>query len=120
MVGLATDQAAKVQDNTLSLVALTKDGHVGVLEGRELLLVAFPLTLKLLSDLLLKYQGLKSIVTLLLGARKAGSEASCIILLLVDETSKTSVLTLVILDLDLEILSLFGELLCKCLEFEEL
>ncbi len=31
VVGLATDQAAKVQDNTLSLVSLAKDGHVGVL-----------------------------------------------------------------------------------------
>lgn len=57
---------------------------------------------------------------MLLGARKAGGQASCIILLLVDETSKTSVLTLVILNLDLEILSLLCELLRERLEFEEL
>ena len=57
---------------------------------------------------------------MLLGARKAGGKASRIVLLLVDEASKTSVLALVILNLDLEILSLLRELLCKCLEFEEL
>jgi hypothetical protein len=68
----------------------------------------------------LENQGLESIVTLLLGAREAGGKASRIVLLLVNETSKTSVLTLVVLNLDLEILSLFGELLCKCLEFKEL
>ena len=57
---------------------------------------------------------------MLLGTGKAGSKASCIILLLIDETSKTSVFTLVVLDLDFEVLSLLGELLSKSLEFEEL
>ena len=117
---LATDQAAEVKDNTLSFVTLTKDGQVGVLKGRQFLLVALPLTLKLFSNLLLEDKCLESIVTLLLGARKTGGKTSCIILLLVDEASKTSILTLVILNLDLEILSFFGELLSKGLEFEEL
>ena len=31
VVSLATDQAAKVQDNTLGLIPLTKYGHVSVL-----------------------------------------------------------------------------------------
>ncbi len=69
---------------------------------------------------MLEDQSLESIVTLLLGAREAGSQASCIILLLIDETSETSVLTLVILNLDLEILGLLCELLRERLEFEEL
>ena len=120
VVGLATDQAAKMQDNTLSLVTLSKDGDVGVLQSGKLLLVAFALTLKLLSNLLLQDQSLESIITLLLSAREASGETSSIVLLLVDETSETSVLTLVVLNLDLEILGLFGELLGKRLEFEKL
>ncbi len=120
MVSLATDQAAKVQDNTLGLIPLTKYGHVSVLKRRQLLFVAFPLTLKFLGNLLLKDQGLESIITLLLSAREAGCKASCVIFLLVDEASKTSVLALMVLNFDLEILGLFCELLSKCLEFEEL
>ena len=120
VVRLATDQASKVKNNTLSLITLTEDGDVGVLDSRQLLLISLPLALKLLSNLLLEDQSLESIVTLLLGAREAGGKTSGIILLLINKTSETSVLTLVVLNLDLEILSLFCELLSKGLEFEEL
>ena len=57
---------------------------------------------------------------MLLGAREASSKTSRIILLLVNETSKASVLALVVLDLDLEILGLLGELFGERLELEEL
>lgn len=69
---------------------------------------------------MLEDKGFESIVTLLFGSRKAGGETISVILLLVDETRETSVLTLVVLNLDLEILGLFGELLSESLEFEEL
>lgn len=120
MVGLAADQATQVENNPLSLITLPEDGTVGVLKSRKLLLVALALTLKLFSDLLLEDESLEGIVTLLLRSRKAGVKTSSIILLLVNETSETPVLTLVVLNLDLEILSLFGELLSERLEFEEL
>ena len=91
-----------------------------MLESRKLFLVSLPFALKFLCNFLLEDKGLESIVTLLLSSRKTSSEASGVILLLVNKTGKTSVLALVILNLDLKILSLFGELLCESLEFEEL
>lgn len=120
MVGLAADQAAKVKYNTLGLVTLSEDSRVGMLKSRQFFLVALAFTLELFGNLLLQDKSLESIVTLFLSAREAGVEASGIILLLVDETSETSVLTFVVLNLDLEILSLFGKLLSERLEFEEL
>lgn len=99
---------------------MPENSGVGVLESGQFLLVALAFTLKLFSDLLLEDESFECIVTLLLCSREARSETSCIILLLVDETSETSVLTLVILNLDFEILSLFGKLLSERLEFEEL
>jgi hypothetical protein len=120
VVGLAADQATQVENNPLSLITLSENGTVGMLESRKFLLVALALTLELLGDLLLEDEGLEGIVTLLLRSREAGGKASGIILLLVNETSETPVLTLVVLNLDLEILGLFGELLRKSLEFEEL
>ena len=120
VVSLSTDQTAEMKNHTLSLITLAENGGVGVLEGRKLLLVAFTLTLKFLSDLLLEDESFKCIVTLLLGPREAGSKAGCIILLLVNEACEASVLTLVILDLNLEVLSLLRELFGESLEFEEL
>lgn len=120
VVGLAADQATQVENNPLSLITLSENGTVGMLESRQLLLVALALALKLLGDLLLEDESLKGIVTLLLRSREAGSKTSGIILLLVNETSETPVLTLVVLNLDLEILSLLGELFRESLEFEEL
>ena len=109
-----------MKNNALGLITLSEDGCVGVLESRELLLVALSLALKLLGNLLLENKGFESIVTLLLGPREASGKTGCIVLLLVDETSETSVLTLVILNLDLEVLRLFGKLFGKSLELEEL
>ena len=120
MVGLSTDQAAQVQNNTLSLVSLSENCDIGVLESSKFLLVALSFPLKFLSNLLLQNQSLESIITLLLSSRKARSEAGRIILLLINETSKTSVFTLVVLNLDLKVLSLLGKLLGESLEFEEL
>lgn len=74
-----------MENHTLSLVTLAEDRDVGVLKGGEFLLVALTLALKLLSNFLLKNQGLESIVTLLLSTRQTDSEAGCIVLLLVDE-----------------------------------
>jgi hypothetical protein len=120
MVSLTADQAAKVKNNALSLVTLSEDGGIGVLESSEFLLVALALTLKLLCNLLLKNKGFESIVTLLLSSREAGGKTSCIVLLLVNETSEASVLTLVVLNFDLKVLSLLGQLFGESLEFEEL
>lgn len=119
-MSLAADESTKMENNTLSLVSLTEDGDVGVLKSGELLLVTLPLTLELLGNFLLKYKSFESIVALLLGAGQTSAKTSSIILLLVDKARKTSVLALVGLDLDLEILGLFGELFGESLEFEEL
>jgi hypothetical protein len=70
VVALTANQAAQVQDHTASFVTLSKDGDVGVLKLGKLLLIPLALTLKLLSNLLLKNKGLESIITLLLGASK--------------------------------------------------
>jgi len=120
VVGLAADQAAKVEYNALSFVTLSDDGNIGMLKCRKLLLVPLPFTLKLFSNFLLKDKSFKSIVTLLLSPRETSSKTSSVILLLINETSEASVLTLVILDLDLEVLGFFGELFSESLEFEEL
>lgn len=120
MVGLATDQAAEMKNDTLSLITLTKNSDIGVLQSGEFLLVAFAFALKLFGDLLLEDKRLESIITLLLSSREASSDTRSIVLLLVNETRETSVFTLVVLNLDFEILSLFGKLLSESLEFEEL
>ena len=120
MVGLSANQAAQMKNHTLSLVTLAEDGGVSVLKSREFLLVTLPLTLKFLSNFLLEDKGFESIVTLLLSSRKAGGKACGIILLLVNETSEASVLPLVVLNLDLELLSLLGKLFGESLEFEKL
>jgi hypothetical protein len=106
--------------NTLGLIALAGESTRSVLHGGELLLVPFPLAFEFLCNLLLENQSLQCIITLLLSARKTEGEAGSIILLLVDETTETSVLTLMTFDLDLEFRGLFRELLSKRLEFEEL
>ena len=119
-MGLATDQAAEMKNDTLSLITLTKNSDIGVLQSGEFLLVAFAFALKLFGDLLLEDKRLESIITLLLSSREASSDTRSIVLLLVNETRETSVFTLVVLNLDFEILSLFGKLLSESLEFEEL
>jgi hypothetical protein len=68
VVSLATDQAAKMKHNALSLVTLSENGDIGVLELRKILLVALALTFELLGNLLLENKSLKGIVTLLLSA----------------------------------------------------
>jgi hypothetical protein len=109
-----------MENNTLSFITLAEKGGVGVLKARQLLLVSLSLTFKLFSNFLLKDQSLESIITLLLSSRQANSETCSIVLLLVNETSKTPVLSLVVLNLDLEILGLLRELFGESLEFEEL
>lgn len=120
MVSLTTNQAAEMENNTLCFIALAKNSTVGVLQRRKLLLVAFALALKFLGNLLLENQCFEGIVTLLLCARETCGEARRIILLLINEDIKASVFTLVVLDLDLKILSLLGQLFSESLEFEEL
>ncbi len=119
-MSLAADQATEVENNTLRLVTLAKESHVRVLKTGQFLLVAFPLALKLLSNFLLQDKSLESIITLLLGSREAGGEPLCIVFLLINETRKTTILALVVLNLDLKILRLFCKLLSECLEFKEL
>lgn len=119
-MGLAIDKTAKVEHHTLSIVTLARQRSIGMLYGRQLLLVPLPFALQFLGDLLLENQSLKSIVSLLLCARQTKSKTGQIILLLVNKASETAVLPLMALDLDLELGRLFGKLLGKCLEFEEL
>ena len=120
VVGLARDERAQVKNHSLCLVALAQDGRVGVLQLRELLLVALALALELLGNLLLQDKSLKGVITLLLCARQANSEARGVVLLLLDECRKTASFTLVVLDLGLEVGGLLRELLSEGLEFEEL
>lgn len=120
VVCLSLNQSTQVEDHALGLVTLSKNGRVCVLKSRELLLVAHPLPLQLLSNFLLKDQSLQSIIALLLCTGEADSETGSIVLLLINKTSETTIFALVVLNLDLEILSLFRELLSKRLELEEL
>lgn len=120
VVALAADETAKVQDDATRLVSLSRERDIGVLQRRQLLLIPLPLTLQLLGDLLLENKGLESVVTLLLGTGKAHRQTGGIVLLLVNESAKTAVLALVVLNLDLEVLRLLRQLLSEDLEFEEL
>jgi hypothetical protein len=120
VVSLPTDQASEVEHNTLGLITLSEYGRVGVLEGGELLLVALALPLKLFSNLLLEDKRLEGVVTLLLRTRKTDRKTSGVILLLLNERGETTSFTLVVLNLDLEILGLLGKLFGEGLEFEEL
>lgn len=120
MVALATDKAAQVQHHAASVVALPGDGVVGVLQGCKLLLVALALALELLGNLLLKHKSLEGVVALLLGTGKTDRHASGIVFLLVNKCCQAAIFPLVALNLDLEILSLLGELLGEGLELGEL
>lgn len=91
-----------------------------MLQSSEFLEISLALTLKLLCNLLLQDKRFKGIVALSLGARKTQSKPRSIVLLLVDERRQMAVFALVGLNLDFEILSLFGELLGESLELEEL
>lgn len=120
VVALATNQATQVQNDATSLVTLAHDGGIGVVELGKLLLVPLALTLEFLCNLLLENEGLEGVITLLLSARETGGKAAVVVLLLFNEGSKATVLPLVALNLDLEILSLLGKLLSEGLELEEL
>lgn len=109
-----------MQHNTASFVALPENRDIRMLESSELFPVPLTLPLKFFCNFLLENKCFEGIVSLLLGAGETDRQASVVVLLLVDETTQTTVLTLVILDLDLEILRLFGEGLSKGLEFKEL
>ena len=102
------------------LVALACNCCVGMLESGKLFLVALAFAFELLGDFLLEDERFESVVPLLLCAIEAHSEASRVVFLLLDKGSETAVLAFVCLNLDLELLGLFGKLLCESLEFEEL
>lgn len=76
-----------MKNDTASLVTLPDNGNVGVLERRKILLVSLAFALELFGNLLLKYEGFESVVSLLLGTGKAHGKAGVVVLLLVDETS---------------------------------
>src|SRR5271163_43678 len=120
VVSLAADQASKVQNNTLSLITLSEDSEVSVLQCRELFLVALPLPFEFFSNFLLQNKSFKSIITLFLSTRKANSETGSIILLLINERSEAAIFAFVVLNFNLKILGLLCELFGKGLEFEEL
>jgi hypothetical protein len=108
VVGLAADQAAQMDHHSLGLLSLADDVLVGLLQRHDLLLVPLAFTLQLLGNLLLENQGRQRIVALFLGARKTKRDACGVVLVLVDEPGKTAILTLVGLDLDLELLGFLG------------
>lgn len=120
VMGLAADEAAEVQDHALGLISLPCHVDIGVLKSGQLLLVALTLALKFLSNFLLKDKSLQCIVTLLLGSSKTVGKTSGVISLLLDESRESAVLALVILNLNLEVLSLLSKLLGKRLELEKL
>ena len=120
VMSLSIDETAKVQNYTAGFVALARKRRIRVLESRELLHVAFALSLKLFRNILLKDKCFESIITLLLCAVETLGKACSVIFLLLNERCETAVFTFVILDLDLELLSLFSKLFGEGLEFEEL
>lgn len=120
VVSLAIDESTQVEDHTLSLVTLSEQSTVGVLESGELLLVPLALALELLGNLLLEDKGLKGIIALLLSAPQTNSDARHLILLVVQSRCESPVLLLVAVNLELQILSLLCELLSKGLELQEL
>lgn len=91
-----------------------------MLKSGKLFLVPLAFAFQLLGDFLLEDERFESVVALLLCAIEADSEASRVVLLLLDKRSKTAVLAFVGFNLDLELLGLFGKLLCESLELEEL
>ena len=91
-----------------------------MLESGKLFLVALAFAFELFSDFLLENERFEGVIALLLCAIEAHSEASRVILLLLDKRSETAILAFVGLDLDLELLGLFSKLLCESLELEEL
>ena len=119
-MGLPVDESTKVKNNTLRLVSLSDERCISVMESRHVFLVALSFALKLLGNFLLKDKGLKSIVSLLLGTRKTGSEPGSIMQLLIEEIAEATILAFVVLNLHLEFLNLLVELFCESLEFEEL
>lgn len=120
MVSLPVDEAAKMEHHTSRLVALAENGGICMLESGELFLVALALSLELFGDVLLEDKRFESIVALLLCAVETLGQASGIVFLLLDERCEAAVLAFVSLDLDFELLCLFGELFCESLEFKEL
>ena len=120
VVSLPVDEAAKVENHTSRLVALTTNGGICVLKSGELLFVALTLSLELFGNVLLKDKRLESIVPLLLGAVEALCKASSIILVLFDKRGKAAVFAFVSLDLDFKLLCLLSKLFGKGLEFEKL
>ena len=120
MVCLTIDETTEVEDHTSGLFALAKQGCIGVLQLRKLLLITLTLSLKFLGDLLLKDKGLKGVITLSLRTRQAQGKPCCVIFVLINERRKSSVLALVGFDLDLEFLRFFCKLLSKGLKFEKL
>ena len=120
VVSLSVDEAAQVHDDALGLLLLTQHRRVLPLERRQVLLVLLPLALELLGDLLLQQQRLERLVALLLRAVEPVREPGRVVLVLLDEAREATVLALGLLNLDLEVLRLFGELLDEDLEFEEL
>src|SRR5579871_2863661 len=120
MMSLAIDEGTEVQNNALGLISLAEDCCVCMLKSSKLLLISLPFAFKLFGNFLLENKCFKGIISLFLRTRQPDSETSGIILLLVDEVCKTTILPFVILNLNLEVLCLFGELLSKRLKFEEL
>src|SRR5689334_19577219 len=98
-----------MQDNSLSLVPLSLKSLVGMLHGGNLLSVSRTFFLEIFSDTLLEYKCFKSIVTLSLSTRKTECKPSSIILLLVDETGESTILSLVRFNLDTELSQLLVE-----------
>ena len=120
VMSLSVDETAEVQNYTAGFVTLARKCRIRVLESRELLHVAFAFSLKLFRNVLLEDKRFKGIITLLLCAVETLGKACSVIFLLLDERCETAVFTFVILNLDFELLRLFGELFGEGLELEEL
>ena len=120
MVVLACYQTSQVKHNTASLITLPQDRDIRMLESSKFFPVPLAFALELFGNLLLENKCLEGIISLLLSPGETDGQASIVILLLINETAKTSVLTLVCLNLDLEVLCFFREGLSEGLKFEEL
>ena len=85
VMSLSVDETAKVQNYTAGFVTLARNRRIRMLESRELLHVAFALSLKLFRNVLLKDERFESIISLLLCAVEALGKACSVIFMLLDE-----------------------------------
>lgn len=120
MMGLALDQRAEMDHDSLCFVALAIDVAVILHQLGKLLFILPAVAFELLGDFLLHNKGFEGVVALLLRAVEAVGGGGQLGFVLLDRFRETMVLFLVLFDLGFKVRGLFGELGGEALEFLEL